>query len=415
MKFRWNNKYFKWGLTAFLVIAAGLIFYMSMKETDGISGAIGSFLGAFSSVTTGFILAYILNPLLKLLEKPFHKLGLKLKKGNEKKASSFSRTIALILTALILVVFIVLLMWLVIPRVYESITTIASNLSGYYANIKTFLGSVLDSESAIGQIVLNTLDSLGETVSKWFTEGFIAELAQYLQSAISGIYGVVMTIFDVIIGLIIAIYVLADKDKLAAQGKKLCYSFLKTERATKFLKALKRIDRIFTGFISARLIDSVVLGFVCYLIMLIFQMPYRELVSVLVGVTNIIPIFGPFIGMIPSALLILMVSPVKCLIFVIAIVIIMQIDSNLIFPRIAGNATGLSGFWVLCSMMVFGGLFGFWGMVVGVPTFAVIYAYIKERMNLRLKEKNITSSTDEFRKISYIDPETNEPVTKDDV
>ncbi|MBQ7248376.1 MAG: AI-2E family transporter [Lachnospiraceae bacterium] len=414
MRFKWNNKYFKWGATAFIVLAAALVFYMAMKEADGISGAIGSFLGAFSAVFTGFVLAYILNPLIRLLEKPFKKLGLKLFKGNEEKASSFARAFALALTALILIVFIVLLMWLVIPRVYESITTIASNLSGYYANIKSFLGGVLDAESAIGRIVLSTLDSLGETVSRWFTEGFIAELAQYLQSAISGIYGVVMTIFDVIIGLIIAIYVLADKDKLAAQGKKLCYSFLRTERATKFLKALKRIDRIFTGFISARLIDSVVLGFVCYFIMLIFGMPYRELISVLIGVTNIIPIFGPFIGMIPSAVLILMVSPVKCLIFIIALVIIMQIDSNLIFPKIAGNATGLSGFWVLCSMMIFGGLFGFWGMVVGVPTFAVIYAYIKERMNLRLKEKNITSSTEDFKKISYIDPETNEPVGKED-
>lgn len=413
MRFRWNNKYFKWGLTAFLVIAASIAFYLSVKEADGISGAIGSFLGAFSSIFTGFVIAYVLNPLMRLIERPYKRLGRRLRRGNEEKAASFARTMGLITTALIFVVFIGLLLWLIIPKVYESINGIASNLNDYYAKIKVFIEGIVDAESGIGRMVIGALDSIGDTVSKWFTEGFMAELANYLQRALSGIYGVVMVIFDIIIGLIIAIYVLADKERLAAQAKKLCYSFLKTERATRFIKALKRIDRIFTGFISARLIDSVVLGIVCYLIMLIFNMPYRELVSVLIGVTNIIPIFGPFIGMIPSALLILMVSPIKCLIFVISIIIIMQIDSNLVFPRIAGNATGLSGFWVLCSMMVFGGLFGFWGMVVGVPTFAVIYAYIKERMNARLKEKQITSSTDDFREISYIDPESNEPVKKE--
>ena len=413
MKFKWDKKYLYWGITAFIVIVASLIFYSIIFDSEGLLNFFGVILSAFSPVILGFAFAYLINPLYKILTfNIFKKWGLKIFKGNEKKAKSFQAGISLFITMIIVLAAIFLLLWMIIPKLYESVQTIVMNLPTYYDNIKNFLLKIFADNSAVSSSIIGVFNSLSNKLQHWIRTDLLSSLGTYANSIVSGVVGVISGFLNVIIGLIVAIYVLAEKEHFSAQAKKILYSITKTNRATKIIEKTKFVDKVFTGFISGKIIDSIIIGILCYITLLIFDMPYKELVAVIVGVTNVIPFFGPFIGAIPSALLILMVSPVKALIFVIIIIVLQQLDGNIIGPKILGESTGLSGFFVLCSMLVFGSLFGFIGMLIGVPTFAVIYTVIKNFSKKRLKDKNIYYTTEEYKYIDYIDPATSKPVYK---
>ena len=408
----WDKKYFRWGLTAFIVIAASILFYLIISASKSLADIFGAIMGAFTPMLLGFSFAFILKPLLRLLELPvFYKWGIKVYKGDDRKAKSFSRGIGVALTTIVIFLIVGLLLWMIIPRLYESVQTIVKNLPVYYADIRNTLAGKL-SNSEVGKTIIGALDSVSDYIQGWLSNDLLSFLSLYADTFVSSVVNVISSLFNILLGIIISIYCLAEKEKFAAQSKKLLYSTFRTEKATSTINRCKSIDKIFTGFISGKLLDSVIIGIVFYIVLAIFGMPYKELIAVFLAVTNIIPFFGPFIGAIPSAVLILMVSPVKCLLFIILVIIIQQLDGNILGPKILGESTGLSSFWVLCSLLIFGRLFGFVGMLVGVPTFAVIYAAVKEVIHDRLKKRNITSSTTEFKDIDYIDPETNEPVKK---
>ena len=184
------------------------------------------------------------------------------------------------------------------------------------------------------------------------------------------------------------------------------------ERAQKIRRAIAFTDKTFSGFINGKLLDSAIIGVICYIGCALLDMPYALLVSVIVGVTNVIPFFGPFIGAVPSALIILLVDPVKCLIFVVFIIILQQLDGNLIGPKILGSSIGINGFWVMFSIILGGGLFGFWGMLLGVPVFVVIYTAINEHITKKLKKSDLPWETADYIGVDYIDPVTYEPVMK---
>lgn len=409
---KWDKKYFRWGLTAFVVIAASILFYMIVSASKSIADFFAIILNAFTPMLIGFGFAFVLKPLLRLLEFPvFYKWGQKLFKDNDRKARGFSRMLGLVLTTITVIVILGLLLWMIIPKVYESVQTIVSNLPAYYSSIRNAIESAL-ADTSLGNTAVSALDSLNDKIQGWLSNDLLSFLGQYANTFVSGVVNVISILFNYILGIIIAIYVLAEKEKFGAQSKKILYSTLKVERATSVINRAKSIDRIFTGFISGKIVDSIIVGIVFYIVLAIFDMPYKELVAVFLAVTNIIPFFGPFIGAIPSALLILLVSPVKCLVFIIIVIVIQQLDGNILGPRILGESTGLSSFWVLCSLLIFGRLFGFVGMLIGVPTFAVIYAFIKEEIHEKLRKKNITRSTTKFKDIDYIDPETEQPVMK---
>jgi predicted PurR-regulated permease PerM len=224
----------------------------------------------------------------------------------------------------------------------------------------------------------------------------------------TSLVGSIITIFksllNFIIGIIISIYLLVDKERFIAQAKKVLYAFLTRERANNFINNLRYSDKIFGGFISGKIIDSLIIGVLCYIGMLVLRLPYSVLIAVLVGITNIIPYFGPFIGAIPSAFFILMIDPKKCLVFVIFILILQQFDGNILGPKILGDSTGLNSFWVIFSITVFSGLFGILGMFIGVPVFAVIYAAFKTLINKRLEIKHMPVETSYYIDYDY-DPD----------
>jgi len=412
MKFKWDKKYLYWGVTAFLVIIASLLFYNLIKESEGVSTFIGTALSTFTPILYGFAFAYVLNPLLRLFEDKFlKKLGKKLFKNNEKKAKRFSRIIGLILTFIAAFAVITAVLYLVIPRVYESIITIAQNLSTYYDNGVSLISKVFKNES-LQAGAISIFENFGDMFEKFLSSGWVDKLGTVTGTVLSSVISIVKTFINVLIGIIISVYVLSEKERFGARTKKVMYSTIKTKTATRFIKTIKKIDTAFNNFYVGKIIDSLILGVIVYIVLVIFDIPYKELVAVIVTITNVIPFFGPFIGAIPSALFILMIDPLKCLEFVIIIVVLQQFDGNILGPKILGSKTGLSSFWVLCALMVFGGWFGFIGMFIAIPIFSVAYSAIKTWVYGRLEKTGITRSTEEFMDIAYIDPETKEPILK---
>ena len=205
------------------------------------------------------------------------------------------------------------------------------------------------------------------------------------------------SLFSIFIGVIVSIYMLIDKEKLLALCRKIVFAFSPNERA-KFILRIARIrNDTFGKFLVGKIIDSLIIGVLTFCILSICKMPYTLLISVIIGITNIIPFFGPFFGAIPSVIIVLFVSPTKALWLVLIVFVIQQIDGNIIGPKILGDTIGISAFWILFSLLIFSKLLGFVGMIVGVPIFAVVYSLIKETVEVRLKDKGLPTSTEEYK------------------
>lgn len=221
----------------------------------------------------------------------------------------------------------------------------------------------------------------------------------------TGILSVFTVVKNILIGMIVMVYFLNMKDTLCAQSKKILYGLLRVKDANRIIGEVRFAHSVFGGFITGKLLDSLIIGIMCFFAMKFLKMPYVLLVSVIIGVTNVIPFFGPFIGAIPSAFLILLVSPMKCLYFLIFILVLQQFDGNILGPKILGGSTGLPSFWVLFSILLFGGLFGFVGMVIAVPAFAVIYRSVSAYIRGALVKKNLSGRTEDYMELDYIDEE----------
>ena len=416
MRFRWDKKYLYWGVTAFCVIAASIVFFLILSKISAIKGFFGIILKVIKPVLYGLLFAYLVNPLVKTFERPILvQWGEKIYGKDSRKSRSFARCIA-ILMALVLVLLIVIgLLWLVLPRLYESIQTLVTNLPLYFDRMRSTVEEIFKANQDVEDYVLGLFDNLSQTLSSFLSGDLVNELKTVLVSITSSVYAVVMEIVYIAIGFIVAVYILTSKERFAAQTKKVLYSIFDVQHATDIIEEAHEVNEIFIGFVSGKILDSLIIGVICYISLNIIQMPYKELVSVIVGVTNVIPFFGPFIGAVPSAFLILLVDPFKCLIFVIYILILQQIDGNIIGPKILGQNTGLSSFWVICAILVGGGLFGFAGMLFGVPVFAVIYRSVKRAVEHSLKKKDVPVKTSDFLKIAYLDPVTGEPVSLETV
>ena len=218
----------------------------------------------------------------------------------------------------------------------------------------------------------------------------------------TGVFSFLNAMLDLIIGLIVSIYLMAGKEKFIGQAKKIIYSVMDKEKANNLMVDLRFVHKTFGGFLVGKIIDSLIIGILCFIVLSFLKMPYSVLISVIVGVTNIIPFFGPLFGAIPSAFLILLVDPKKCIVFLIFIMILQQIDGNIIGPAILGNSIGVSSFWIIVAITVFGGFFKVIGMIIGVPLFAVIYAFVRRNVNKRLKKKNLTIMTADYTTLDYI-------------
>ena len=411
MRFKWDRKYLYWGLTAFAVILGVLVIYLLLTNLSSIFNGVSYFLGAFKAVIYGIALAYLLNPLMKHLELPiFVRWGDKLFKNHPNKSKSFTRAMAITLTMLVVLIALTLLLWMVLPKLYDSIVTLVGNLPEYFSSARKTISGLFTDGSEIQKSVLSVFDNLNQTITKIFSTESVNQLRDLVMQVFTSLYTVLRELINIVVGFVVAIYVMMNKEKFCAQAKKFLYAHLNTGWVTKFLKKLRDSNHIFIGFLGGKVLDSLIIGISCYIMLTIFRIPYKELVSVLVGITNMIPFFGPFIGAIPSALIILMIDPIKSLTFLIIIIVLQQLDGNILQPRILGAVTGLNGFWVLVSLVIGGYFFNVIGMLLAVPVMSIIYAWVKANTETRLKKKGIAYKTSEFKQIAYIDPKNNDPI-----
>lgn len=385
-----ENKYFRWGLTAFVVIAVALICNQVMTKWDTVSGFMSSLSSALRPIMMGLIFAYVLNPLMKIYEKYvfaflFKAVNKKNPKAAKKLIRGFSIALALI-TALAIVSGLILLM---IPELIVNINRLVTSLPGYFENGIAYLTELSKEYPELITPVLEYFDETSQDLIKWVREAFLPGANQFITNISMGIYGTLHAILDVIIGVIVAIYVLAAKEKYAAGARKFIYAIFNIDKAQKVIALARYTDTQFGGFLVGKILDSAIIGVLSFIVFSIFNIPYTLLVSVIVGVTNVIPFFGPFLGAIPSGVLILLVSPLKALIFAVLILAIQQLDGNIIGPKILGNRTGLDSFAVIFAILVSGGLFGVPGMIVGVPVFATVFGIVNAVCDKKLKEKKL--------------------------
>lgn len=407
MKWNWDKRYFQWGITIFLVVASLILFHYFIYHGDTVRHGIGSLLNILMPVIYGAVLAYLLAPIINFWERKL--FGFYQRKKQREPSTCIKKIVRFVGVFLVLFLVIVLLfglLYLIVPQVVDSISILIRGLPGYLTEVQNWALALLKDNPDLEEIISSALKNVSEDLQNWITNVVMPYINTIVVQISLGVVDVIVVLKNLIIGFIVSIYILISKELFAAQGKKLLYSIFKPSRVNLLLENLRFTNRTFGGFISGKLIDSLIIGVLCFLGTRLIGTPYGLLISVIVGVTNIIPFFGPYIGAIPSALLILMVDPLQCLYFVIFIIVLQQFDGNILGPKILGNSTGLSSFWVLVSLLLGGGLFGLVGMLVGVPVFAVLYAGIKSLVNQSLTKRQLPTDTEQYLNVRSVNAKT---------
>lgn len=398
-------------MTAFLVIVGSIVFFQLISRLSVYWTIIKQVVGALSPLIYGLLFAYLLNKLMAFFEVKFlNQAGRRLFPTRSDKAKRFSRVMGVFLTLLCTIIFIGGTLALVIPQIYISVQNLINNLDDYYRAVVALSTRFLATNPEMEANVVKMFGNMTDNLTNWLQTTLVEQTQQIIANVTSGVFNVIKELASIIIGFIVSVYVLHNKERLSAQCKRLIYGFFKTQRANGIIKTTRFLDKTVGGFFLGKVIESLIVGLISYIFLIIFGMPYAVLIAVLLGLTNLIPFFGSFIGAVPSAFMILLEDPLKCLIFIIFIVILHVFANNILCPRVQGETIGLDGFWVLFAILLFGGLFGFWGLLLGVPVFAVIYAAIRKFNNTQLQEKNYPVLTKEYENIDRIDPDTGMPV-----
>lgn len=431
MKIKWNGKYTTIAAYSIIVIAIAVLFVVFVFKYESIFNGL-SWVGAIvSPIIWGFGIAYILNPLMMLFE---NKLFAKLKDAPDKSAGgapksesngkaslkrrvadskvvqkieeakppvkgrkrrTAARVLSIILTYIVVIALLTGIVIAVLPNLSKSLVDLADQLPGYVDNFDRWLGEMFDSNPVLADYISEEIHGLNDILQK--VADAVEPMIGNISSEIIGFAKKVITFLkDIVLGLIIAIYLLFCKERLQAQSKKVICAFFNPRRAEKILSTCSKSNRIFTKYIISNLVDALLIFAVMAIGMVILDMPYALLIAVVCGVTNLIPFFGPFIGAIPCGFLILLVDPIKVIWFGIFVLVLQQLDGNVIKPLLFGETMGLPAIWVLISIIIFGGIFGIPGMLIGAPVFAVLYLLFAEAVSERLKKRDMPTKTDDY-------------------
>lgn len=400
------REYVYWGVTAVAVIVSCILVALVFLRWQAACQAVRKVNAVLAPITYGAILAYLLSPVYNQLRGWLSKLlGIVVKK--EQRIESLAKTGATVGSLIFLCIVISGLFSMIIPQVWESVRGIINSIPSYAVVVSGWIEEIFANNANIEAAVMEYYNQGVEKLIAWIQSatGLLANIEKVLSGLYAGIMNMVNLLKNLLIGVIVMVYLLNIKDTLSAQGKKMIYGLFPLHVANEIIKKLRFVHSVFGGFIIGKLVDSLIIGVITFIWLSILKMPYTLLISVIIGVTNIIPFFGPFIGAIPSAILLLLVSPKQCVWFLISILVIQQFDGNILGPKILGNSTGLSSFWVLFSILFFGGIMGPVGMIVGVPIFAVVYQLVSEFISNRLAGKQLSTDTRDYGELDYIDEE----------
>ncbi len=413
MKRNDRHPYLSAGLTAFAVIAASLcLFFLlfHLKEVTAFFNSLGSIL---RPIFMGAVIAFLLLPIHRNILRfliaitPDQRV-----KGP--RDHSFLNFVAIVFSLLLAFFLFYLLLAMVIPQVYDSVVGLVQSIPDYIEVVQVWLQRFFEDNPDIQASVMSIYNSAATSLEQWLNADILPNLESVsttfqwvratvlpnltgVMAGVSGmLVGFLVLVKDLLIAVIVSVYLLARKDTFAAQSKKIVYSMFRTDIADLIVSETRNAYKIMSGFINGKLLDSLIIGIICLVCCNIFKFPYPALIAVIVGVTNIIPFFGPFIGAIPCGLLIFLVNPLQAVYFAIFILALQQFDGNILGPKILGDSTGLASFWVLFSILLFGGLFGFAGMVLGVPVFAMIYSVVSRLVGYGLRSRGLPQETEDY-------------------
>ena len=398
-------RYGKWALTGFVTVCAILVFYDTFYQ----SGALGTFLNRAAEVLApvlyGMAMAYLLAPVVNWFERRILPGINRLRQRRQKVPVSgynpWLRALSILLTWSVVLLAVYLLMSVLVPQLVESVKTLIANAEGYYNTIYGWGNELLKDNPNLAQKLQQLLDDYRQSADG-FLSGMVPKLENMLFLVTGGIWSGVWTAvnfaMDLLIGVIVSVYLLATKERGLANTCKAVYGLLRKDRADVVMRGSRKVDAIFSGFIRGKLLDSLIIGILCFIGCSVLKMPYTPLISVVVGVTNVIPFFGPFLGAIPSIFLILLVDPLKAVYFAAFVLALQQLDGNVIGPKILGDSTGISSFWVIVSILVGGGFFGVLGMFLGVPVFATLQTLAKYLVERRLTKQGLPLEPESYVK-----------------
>ncbi len=414
MKMKPEKNQVTWAITVFVLCVCLMLAYYVIFDGRTLVTNISKTVDSLSGIIIGIVIAYILIPLMEGIEHglliPIYKksgVDFSASTPNGKKKKSQMRKISILLTMAIFLFLLYSLFRVIIPQLVNSIREIALSLPVYVRNIDEYSNLLLENNPELQQFVDSQVDTYYATLSSYVTKKLLPLLPSNANTifkfASQSVFSVVEVLMDLIVGFIVAVYVLNSKESFTTKGKKLIFAAFREENANELISGFRFVNYTFQGFIGGKLLDSLIIGIICYIGCMILGIPYPVLIAVVVGATNIIPFFGPYIGGCIGALILVLINPIKALVFLIFVIILQQFDGNILGPTILGNSTGLSSFWVIFSITFFGGLWGVVGWLIGVPIFAVIYALISKVTSILLSKKGLQTDTNAYEDLAYIE------------
>lgn len=381
MKIYTNKRYNTIALYAILVIAVNVLLVVAIFKFNSILSLLSAFVSVLTPIIWGIVIAFLINPMMVTIEKLFSK------RINKDRKQRIKRAISVTLSSVLFLGIVTGIIAVIIPELMDSMNDITGNLSSLVNKSQELINKLFANFPKAGQLI-------SEKVVAFATD--LTKLQPMLENILSGAIGFVNVVKNFFLGFILSIYLLFNKETLTAQIKKIMYAHLKKTTCRKILSFSNQANKTFSGFIFGKIVDSLIIGIICFIVLTIINMPYNILISVIVGVTNIIPFFGPFIGAIPSAVLILLVEPSKLIWLLIAIFLLQQFDGYVLGPKILGDSTGLPALWVMVSLFIGGGIFGFVGMLLAVPAFALLYSLFRSAVENKLIKKKMPVSTEYY-------------------
>ena len=406
---KWKDYFYK-GAAVFLTVAMCILFFFVVFRFDDLRKYIGVVIKILMPFIYGGVIAYLLAPVCGWFERHLADLAVLDKKPEKtaEKYRKFFKGISILSSLLLFCLIIYALVAMLVPQVINSILLLVEAMPGYIQTVSDWIEKLVQDNPVMLSYVEQYSADIMESVQNFAKVHLLPNINNIISGVSASLWTMVTMVKNLGIGLIAAVYLLNSRKIFRRQTKLVIHALLPykeyppkkngksvEQKADWMIRELHILNVYLGGFIKGKLLDSLIIGVVCMVFTACTNMPYAVLISVVIGVTNIIPFFGPFIGAIPSAILILMVSPIQCVYFVIFVIILQQFDGNILGPKILGNTTNLSSFWVLFAILLFGGVFGIVGMVIGVPVFAFIYQLIREWVLDRLEEQKLQTQKKE--------------------
>ena len=403
--------YGKAALTAILTVCAILIFYDTFFGSRTLIALLKKLLDALTPILLGSLFAYLLAPVINFFDHLLFPAAAEKAKAQGKYCASGPRAVSLLITWAIIGLVGYLLLSILLPELYRSVLQLWNNMEVYYNTINSWITNLLESNPTVEHFVSDRFAGYYKDLLSLLTEKVLPHTQSLVTAVSGGIVSALSFLMDLVVGIIVSIYLLATKERCAAHARRAIYALTAPRHTPWVFRAVDRVDEIFSGFVRGKILDSLIIGLICFIGCSLLNFPYTPLVSVIVGVTNVIPFFGPFLGAIPSIFLILLDSPLKAVYFTLFVFALQQVDGNIIGPKILGDKTGLSSLWVIVAILVGGSFFGVAGMFFGVPILACLTSLCSFILESRLLRKDLPTRGHAYQ----TDPPTREPGTEEEV